>query len=151
MVESTSQHLYLKDLVFLMHHFLTCNHNIDSMSLKLSIHVDNTNNSSKNAVLKGKLFPYKKLIQEQKRLTTLSKPQHEDVGRGKKKDLTSRTRAQQVLFNTLYISLFSAKQQRESTKLWVFWKRDSGSKLLKFLLGTKWRSHKLCWIWFVEL
>lgn len=69
MVESTSQHLNLKDLVFLMHHFLTCNHNINSMSLKLSIHVDNTNNSSKNAVLKGKLFPCKKLIQEQKRLT----------------------------------------------------------------------------------
>ena len=104
MVESTSQHLNLKDLVFLMHHFLTCNHNINSISLKLSIHVDNTNNSSKNAVLKGKLFPYKKLIQEQKRLTTLSKPQHEDVG---KKKISRAEQGLSTCFLTLCTFLYS--------------------------------------------
>ena len=58
-----------------MHNFLTCNHNTNSMSLKLSIHVDITKNSLKKVHQKN-FSSAKKKIREKKKINKLAKLAH---------------------------------------------------------------------------
>ena len=51
------------------------------------------------------------------------------------KDLMSKTIAMHVRFESLYISLpYSAKQQREMTKFYVFWKTRAAMANISYFL-----------------
>ena len=69
------------------------------------------------------------------RIGNLSKPRRQRERR-QTKDLMSRTMAVHVRYESLYISLpFSAKQQREMTKFYVFWKTwATTANILDFLM-----------------
>ena len=59
-----------------MHNFLTCNHNTNYMSLKLSIHVDITKNSPKKVHQKNISSAKKKKDSRTKKINKLAKLAH---------------------------------------------------------------------------